>query len=95
MQTSFFTFSVNATTAWGEQVYIIGSIPELGSWNPANAIGPASSENYPIWSFTKEMPVGVEFEFKAIKKDASGKVVWEGGNNHIYDPTKIQFSWQN
>ncbi len=79
------TFTINnATTVWGQNVYIVGNIPELGSWNTANAIGPASCSNYPTWTVTVNLPAGTSIEFKAIKKDASGAVVWQSGSNKTY-----------
>lgn len=78
------TFNVgNATTVSGQSVYIVGNIAELGSWNPANAIGPGSTTNYPTWTFTIDLPVGTPIEFKAIKKSGSN-VVWESGSNRSY-----------
>ncbi|MBW7474940.1 starch-binding protein, partial [Paenibacillus oenotherae] len=78
------TFNVkNATTVLGQNVYIVGSIAELGSWNPANAIGPGVSTNYPTWSITVKLPAGANIQFKAIKKNGSS-VVWENGSNHSY-----------
>lgn len=79
------TFTVNnAYTEMGQNIYFTGSIPELGSWDTSKAIGPAVCPDYPTWTFTAYLPKGTAFEFKAIKKDASGNVVWESGNNHSY-----------
>jgi alpha-amylase len=73
----------NATTYMGQEVYIAGNIAELGSWNTANAIKTAISE-YPTWTLTVNLPQGETIQFKGIKKDSSGKVVWESGSNHTY-----------
>ncbi|SHO44261.1 carbohydrate-binding module family 20 domain-containing protein [Anaerocolumna xylanovorans] len=79
------TFTVNnATTALGQNVYIAGNITELGNWAPANAAGPASCPNYPTWKLTVSLPAGKSIEFKAIKKDGSGNVVWQSGSNKTY-----------
>jgi alpha-amylase len=77
------TFSVNATTVSGQNVYVVGSIPALGSWNTANAIA-LSSAAYPVWSATVSLPTGTSFEYKYIKKDASGAVVWENDPNRSH-----------
>jgi alpha-glucosidase len=95
------TFTVNnATTQWGQNVYIIGSIDELSNWTPSTAIGPASCPNYPTWTITINLPAGQVIEFKAIKKDGSGNIIWEGGSNHTYTVPasgngNISISWQN
>jgi hypothetical protein len=95
------TFTVNnATTYWGQNIYICGSLPQLANWSTANAIGPASCPNYPTWTITINLPAGTAIEFKAIKKDSSGNVTWEGGSNHTYTvPSSgsgsVNFTWQN
>ncbi|MFG3031641.1 carbohydrate-binding module family 20 domain-containing protein [Streptomyces sp. NPDC048253] len=43
------TFNVTATTSLGTNVYVVGSLASLGSWNPADAV-PLSSASYPTWS---------------------------------------------
>lgn len=39
--------------------------------------------NYPEWYLPVSVPAGKKIEFKFIKKDSTGKVVWESGNNHV------------
>jgi alpha-amylase len=80
-----FTVNVNAnaTTTWGQNVYIVGSIPALGSWNTANAVA-LSSQNYPSWTAALSLPTNTYFEYKYIKIDGSGNVTWESGNNRYY-----------
>ena len=79
------TFTVNnATTNWGENLYIVGNCDELGNWDSEKAVGPATCSEYPTWTLTAYLPAGASIEFKAIKKDATGKVTWQEGNNHTY-----------
>jgi len=73
------TFEVNATTVWGQNVYVVGSIPALGSWNTANAVA-LSSAAYPIWRGTVNLPLSTSFTYKYIKKDGS-TVIWESDPN--------------
>lgn len=75
------TFNVNKTTVWGQNVYLVGSIPQLGNWNTNSAI-PLSPTNYPVWNGTVSLPTNTSFEYKYIIKDGSGNVTWEPGNNH-------------
>ncbi|MEU5097231.1 carbohydrate-binding module family 20 domain-containing protein [Streptomyces sp. NPDC020996] len=77
------TFNEYATTDWGTSVYVVGSIPSLGSWNTADAI-PLSSASYPTWSKLVIVPKSTAFEYKFIKKDAAGNVTWESGTNRSY-----------
>ena len=38
-------------TRWGEEVRVVGSRPELGSWDPAHGVPlQTSGETYPMWS---------------------------------------------
>ncbi|EHN78434.1 secreted alpha-amylase [Streptomyces coelicoflavus ZG0656] len=74
------SFAVDATTSWGQNIYVTGNRPELGNWNPAGALelDPAA---YPVWKRDVELPEGTSFEYKYLRKDASGNVTWESGAN--------------
>ncbi|MGW6228427.1 carbohydrate-binding module family 20 domain-containing protein [Cellulosimicrobium cellulans] len=74
------SFSVTATTAWGQSVFVVGSIPALGSWAPANGVA-LSAAGYPVWSATLDLPAGTTFQYKYVKRDGGGNVVWESGGN--------------
>jgi alpha-amylase len=77
------TFNANVTTWYGQNVYVVGSIGALGSWNTANSIA-LSSATYPVWSATVNLPTSTYFEYKYIKKDPDGTVEWESGGNRYY-----------
>ncbi|MBV8035772.1 alpha-amylase family glycosyl hydrolase [Roseateles sp.] len=77
-------FKVNAATTVGQNVYVVGSLPELGAWDPAKASEVMMNPNYPQWFLPVSVPKGTQFEFKFIKKDGSGNVVWEGGSNRVF-----------
>uniref|UniRef100_A0AAU2UWG0 Alpha-amylase n=1 Tax=Streptomyces sp. NBC_00003 TaxID=2903608 RepID=A0AAU2UWG0_9ACTN len=76
-------FHENKTTVWGQNVYVVGSIPALGNWDPAAAV-PLSSASYPVWSATVSTPANTRFEYKYIVKDGSGNVTWESGGNRVH-----------
>jgi len=73
-------FKVNATTTFGQNVFVTGSIPALGNWDPNSAI-PLSSATYPVWDATVQLPSNTSVEYKYIKKNTDGSVTWESGNN--------------
>lgn len=77
------TFNESATTDWGTNVYVVGSLPSLGSWNTADAV-PLSSQAYPTWSRLVIVPKNTAFSYKYVKKDGSGNVTWESGTNRSY-----------
>ncbi|HTE54749.1 MAG TPA: carbohydrate-binding module family 20 domain-containing protein [Kofleriaceae bacterium] len=81
-QTVAVTFAVNATTVWGENVFVTGNQAVLGNWAPASAVA-LSSATYPIWRGTVNLPAGTTFEYKYIKKIDGGGVVWETGGNRV------------
>jgi alpha-amylase len=78
--TASVSFGVNATTTWGQNVYVIGNTAALGNWNTANAVL-LSSATYPVWRSSITLTAGATVEYKYIKKDGSGNVVWESGAN--------------
>ena len=77
------TFKVNATTSFGENVYLVGSSPLLSNWIPASGIKLSPSQ-YPVWNVTVSLPAGMALEYKYVKRDAGGNVVWEGGSNRSF-----------
>ncbi|HVG59614.1 MAG TPA: carbohydrate binding domain-containing protein [Hyalangium sp.] len=77
------TFNETASTVWGQNIYVVGSIAALGSWNTGSAIA-LSSANYPTWSVAVSLPGSTYVEYKYIKKDGSGNVIWESGSNRTY-----------
>jgi hypothetical protein len=77
----------NAETDYGTNIYLVGNIQELGNWDPDHAIGPFFNEtesiaSYPSWFYDVSLPASTNIEYKFIKKDSSGNVVWESGTNH-------------
>ncbi|WMJ81512.1 alpha-amylase family glycosyl hydrolase [Clostridium sp. MB40-C1] len=92
----------NANTQFGENVYLVGDVNELGSWDTSKALGAMYNQveyKYPTWYFDVSVPAGKTINFKFIKKNGS-KVTWESGNNHVYTtPTNstdsVIVDWQN
>lgn len=81
------TFDQIVTTKLGEMVKVVGSIPELGSWDvgqaPAlSADGYTSSKH--LWSGTVEIGAGKSFEYKFVNVGNSGGVAWESDPNRSF-----------
>lgn len=74
------SFAVNATTVYGENIYVVGDNDTLGNWDPARAL-PLSSASYPVWRLDLSMPAGTSFAYKYIRKEPDGSVTWESGAN--------------
>jgi len=93
------TFSVkHGRTQWGDQVVVVGNLPELGAWEPADGIV-LDSADWPIWRGTVELPAGVRVEFKPVVVHKSGDVSWpDGANRPLRVPTgaethEVTTSW--
>ncbi|MEV6304454.1 carbohydrate-binding module family 20 domain-containing protein [Actinoplanes sp. NPDC051861] len=78
--TSGATFGVNATTSFGQNIFVTGNQAALGNWAPASAVA-LSSATYPVWTGTVNLPAGTAFEYKYIRKNTDGSVTWEPGAN--------------
>jgi alpha-amylase len=74
------SFAVDATTAPGQNIHVVGDIAALGSWAPASA-PKLDPKGYPVWKLDLELPAGTSFAYKYIRKDAAGNVTWESGAN--------------
>ena len=74
------SFKVNAPTVWGQNVYLVGNHPLLGAWNPQSAIRMAPVP-YPVWSLTLSLPAATTFQYKYVKLDQAGNVLWESDPN--------------
>ncbi|MBC6699603.1 alpha-amylase [Hymenobacter sp. BT190] len=73
-------------TVSGQDVYVLGSTAQLGAWNTANAIK-LSGASYPVWKGTINLTSGTSVQYKYIRKDAAGNVLYEGGSNRTFTPT--------
>lgn len=65
------TFHQLATTTFGEDVYIVGGIPQLGNWATSNAVALSATQYTsfnPLWSVTIELPVGASFQYSTLTR---------------------------
>ena len=73
-------FHAYATLDKGQRLYVVGSAPELGAWDPARAV-PLDSAAYPNWLTSVRIPAGTPFEYRYLKKSLDCAVVWETRSN--------------
>jgi glucoamylase len=81
------TFDETVTTSYGENIYIVGSISQLGAWNTDSAIALSASlytSTDNLWFATISLPAGTSFEYKYIRKESDGTVTWESDPNRSY-----------
>jgi glycosidase len=77
-------FHVVAYTSPGQNVYVVGDVPELGGWDPDKALDAFHNPDavqWWKWFLPVSVPRGTAIEFKYIMKDGQGNVVWESGSN--------------
>lgn len=77
------SFNANVTTSWGQNVFVVGNVPELGGWNPASAMA-LSSAAYPVWRATVNLPPSAAIQYKYVKKNPDGSVTWESDPNRSF-----------
>jgi len=76
------TFNVNATTVWGENIYLTGSVPALQNWSAKGALL-LSNPNYPIWTITMNLPADTPIRYKYVRIH-NGAVTWESDPNNSF-----------
>ncbi|KAJ4397765.1 hypothetical protein N0V93_002001 [Gnomoniopsis smithogilvyi] len=91
--TSNVLFTVNASTYFGENVYLVGSSPELGSWNIDNS-QPLSAANYtserPLWYVEVAMTAGETVDFVYAKQqDCNQGYLYESINRTVVVPACV------
>ncbi|QKG56625.1 alpha-amylase [Hymenobacter sp. BRD128] len=85
--TTSVTFNINySNTVSGQNLYIVGSTGQLGSWNTANAIQ-LSGAAYPNWTVTIPLTTGIGVQYKYFRKDGSGSILWETDPNNSLTPS--------
>ena len=80
-------FNVRVTTVPGENIFVSGSIPQLGGWDTSKALAlsaDAYQASYPRWWATVELAAGTDFEYKYIVEEADGRVRFEEDPNRSF-----------
>lgn len=95
------SFNINYYTVWGQKLYIVGSIPELGNWEPALSLEMSYSGDG-NWTLELELPDSttlIEYRYLITIDNKQVFEKWE--RNHCFIPSKtnkhyILFDhWQN
>ncbi|RKH47400.1 carbohydrate-binding module family 20 domain-containing protein [Corallococcus sicarius] len=73
----------NGTTVMGQNVYVTGSITELSNWSATGTNKILNPTAYPTWRGTYAMPANTSIQWKCVKRDGAGNVVWQGGGNNV------------
>ncbi|CAJ1335775.1 unnamed protein product, partial [Effrenium voratum] len=79
-------FTVKSETHFGQTTKIIGSDPTMGGWCVDKAMPlTTDASTYPLWVGEAELDIteGQSLEYKFVKVQPDGNVVWEPGNNRL------------
>lgn len=71
-------FEVEAPAQYGQNLYLTGSIPELGGWEPVHAIALDSTDAL-HWRVALPLPGGTRITYKYQLRDPNGGLVWSPG----------------
>ena len=70
-------------TTWGDEVILVGDLPEAGGWNPAEGLL-LSGDDWPTWRGTVTLPIGTRLVYKLTTRHRDGRVSWESGDNRLF-----------
>jgi 4-alpha-glucanotransferase len=94
------SFRVDYQTVWGETLYVGGSSPEFGGWDPAKAIE-MNNTSAGEWQLEYKGPYMPGLEYKYLLKDGKGKEIWEWGkprilnvDDKIFDEVRARDFWR-
>ena len=83
-------FNVNATTYYGENIYVIGNTTDLGAWDVDNAY-PMSADDYtqdrPLWNVSVYLTAGETINYKYVRQeDCNQPYIYETENRTLTVP---------
>lgn len=87
---SYVRFEVNATTYYGENIYLFGNTTDLGAWDVANGqplLASNYTTDYPLWYADVALTAGeyVSYGF-AREEDCDQPWIYETVNRTLYVP---------
>lgn len=85
------TFNVLKPTVWGQNIFLVGTGPQLGWFDEGKAL-PLSASTFtssnPRWYVTVDLPAGTTFDYRYFLKEGDGTIMKEIGKNRIYHVPK-------
>ncbi|KAJ0109974.1 hypothetical protein J7T55_014776 [Diaporthe amygdali] len=82
-ETCLVTFNITTATSFGQNVQILGDVPQLGAKDRHQAVTLGSyfyTSDNPLWTMTFELPAGEKLSYQYLKMDGSGTPSWDGDN---------------
>ena len=84
------SFNVSYRSAWGQQLYVVGSDDLLGNWEPEDGLVMNYLGN-DQWSVEIDAVEAGVYEYKYLVREANGVFVWEGGSNRSILTSTYQY----
>ena len=81
------SFKIDYQTTWGESLFITGSTPQFGEWDPTQAI-PMKNQFPGEWQTTVEVDSS-ELKYKYLLQNQHGGFIWEWGQNRSISIGKL------
>jgi len=75
----------NGITQWGDSVYAVGNVSQLGNWSAAAAVRLTDTSAYPTWKGSISLPAQQQVEWKCIIRNESNSTqvkTWQAGANN-------------
>ncbi|KAF2106605.1 1, 4-alpha-D-glucan glucohydrolase [Lophiotrema nucula] len=83
------TFNVNASTFFGENIYLSGSSVDLGEWRTGDALAMSASgytDARPLWSAEVELPANSSVVYHYLRNEPDGSWLYETTNRTLDVP---------
>jgi glucoamylase len=82
-------FNVNASTYFGENIFLIGSTNDTGNYNPANG-DPMDASNYTsarhLWDLNIGLVAGETLKYQYVRQESDGSYIHETINRTVQIP---------
>ncbi|XP_020525053.1 uncharacterized protein LOC18437921 isoform X1 [Amborella trichopoda] len=75
-------FILQKECMFGQQFFIVGEHPSLGSWDPTAALLMDWSDGH-VWTTDLEVPAGTTLLYKFILKGKLGEIEWQPGPDRV------------
>jgi len=79
-EAAYVRFTAQVDLAFGEDLYLCGSSPSMGSWGLDHAVKMTWSSGG-LWTAEMVLPCGVSIEFKVVRRGQGGSPQWIGAGS--------------
>lgn len=77
------SFNVNASTYFGENIYVTGDAYSFADGDIADGAVGLSANNYPIWNAVVDFPPNTTITYRYLRKESDGSYISENTNRTV------------